>query len=160
MDLRLRSEEFQVPHTFALDFDESVAAPTYRLQWESKRKSDPAPPMTVIALSGGIAFVTALVIGSFVGAIVAVGEGWLRTARVWKGIVGGTLGALVWGAGASAVATLIPALTGWPKDFFFWGDGLTPALIVVPLLAVAFAVFGAVFGAIARGRTLDEQLTG
>ncbi len=172
MDLRLRSEEFQVPHTFAIDFreelaegkhesrfrdhaNESSAARAHRRRWESKPNSKPAPPtnITIIALSS----VVALSIGSLAGATVAVSLGWLKTGRVWKGIVGGTLGALLGGVGTSVVATLIPALTGWPKDFFFWGNGPMPALIVVPLLAIVFAVLGAVLGAVIRGRRQDNK---
>jgi hypothetical protein len=55
------------------------------------------------------------------------------------------------------VVTLIPALTGWPKDFFFWGDGPMPALIVVPLLAIVTAVLGAVLGAVISGRRQDNK---
>jgi hypothetical protein len=172
MDLRLRSEEFEVPHTFAIDFreelaegkresrfrdytNESSAARTHRRQWESKPSSNPAPPrnISIIALSS----VVALFIGSLAGATVAVSMGWLKTGRVWKGIVGGTLGALLGGVGTSVVVTLFPALTGWPKDFFFWGDGPMPALIVVPLLAIVFAVLGAVWGAVIRGRRQDNN---
>ena len=101
----------------------------------------------IIALSTGIA----LVIGSIVGAIVAVSAGW-STGRVWKGIVGGTFGALIGGAGTSVVATLIPALTGWPKDFFFGGHGPPAALILVPLPAIVFAIFGAVVRARSKVR--------
>ena len=172
MDLRLRSEEFQVPHTFAIGFreelaegkhesrfrdhaNESSAARAHRLKWESKPNSKPTPPtnITIIALSS----VVALAIGSLAGATVAVSLGWLKTGRVWKGIVGGTLGALLGGVGTSVVVTLIPALTGWPKDFFFWGDGPMPALIVVPLLAIVTAVLGAVLGAVISGRRQDNK---
>jgi hypothetical protein len=165
MDLRLRSEEFQVPHTFAIGFreelaegkhesrfrdhaNESSAARAHRLRWENPQTERPTN-ITIIALSSAVA----LIIGSLAGATVALSMGWLKARRVWKGIVGGTLGALLGGVGTSVVVTLIPALTGWPKDFFFWGDGPMPALIVVPLLAIVFAVLGAVIS----GRRQDNK---
>ena len=98
---------------------------------------------TDLALTIVVSSVIAFVFGWIVGAIIAVSAGW-RTGRVWAGIVGGTLGALIGGAGTSVVATLIPALTGWPKDFFFGGHGPPAALLLVPLLAIVGAVVGAV----------------
>jgi hypothetical protein len=168
LDLRLRTEEFQVPHTFAIDpgngkhesrfrdhLNESLASYAHRLRWENPQ-TEPPTNITIIALSSAVA----LIIGSLAGATVALSMGWLKARRVWKGIVGGTLGALFGGVGTSVVATLIPALTGWPKDFFFWGDGPMPALIVVPLLALSVAVMGGAFGAVVRGRRHETELTG
>jgi hypothetical protein len=130
-------------------FNESFAARTYRLKRESKLNSK--PPITIIALRSST---ITLVIGSLIGVIVAVCVGWLRTGRVWKGIFGGALGALLGGSGTWLAATLIHALTGWPEDSSFLGN--KPTLAVVPLLAIVLAVLGAVFGAVFSGRPRAE----
>ena len=58
------------------------------------------------------------------------------------------VGALIGGVGCGALAFFVPMVTGWPAGFFRAAHGLSPFMLVVPVVAIIGAIVGVIVGAV------------